>query len=246
MNRHELIKVFIISLKAKGKMYAKKEPEKSSPTTFKDKYVQRLWEGYQLCYDHFFQDQPVVTNGNIQAPRSQAKFSKLSRQKDFTLSDDRKSPGNGTRLLAPDELTTVLINSTVSIIYRNKKQSDDQWTFKSAFMNLMDAVELINEMYLKGSINLEKWERSNSYSITQHFLIPIEGERKTHIWGDKDTLCRAWLNQSMNPKKYRLVAQVPLGKNAICSNCIAHINLNNLKANLRFDSENRLVEISPK
>lgn len=243
MNRTELIKVFIISLKAKGKMYSKKDPEFSSPTTFKDKAIQRLWEGYQLCYDHFFQEKPVVVNKHIQT--SPPPMIVPSTELALNQPTQPVKSGEKIRLINEGELFAVLINSTVSIVYTNKKKTTDQWVFKTAFLKLMDAVSLLNDIYAKRRINLEKWEPYQK-PAEQMFLVPNSDKRRTHIWGGSDTLCRSWQNKSMRQKSYRLSNKVPLGKTLICANCISKIKPDNTQANLRFDTENRILEITPK
>lgn len=243
MNRQELIKVFLISFGAKYKnQFFKngKEPEMSSPSTFKSKSIQRAWEGYQLCYDNFFKGETIAIKHQFPSKPTNHPTSEL------VLENDVEPVTNTVRKLNHNELSTVLINSTVSIIYQNKNRTDDQWIFKSSFMSLVDAVDLLNDMNLKGIISLDKWEPYMDSCQKQHFLVPNTGERKTHIWGGTDTLCRGWLNKAMKPSKYKLTVNMELNQNGICANCIAHITPTNLKANLKLGSGNRILEIIPK
>lgn len=241
MNSKVLLNSFLVHLKERYPRFKKAEFV-IKKMNFTDKFVQRLWEGYQLCYDNFFQEQ----SGIHAEPQ---KTVEQNRPISHELALDQPVRKKNIRFLEPNELSTALVNTTVCIIYRNSKDQHEKWIFDTAFINLLEAVELMNEMNIKRRIDLAKWEPYKQ-DQKQFFLIPNTSERiyerKAHIWANQDTVCRCWLNKAMNPKKYILAERVELGETVICTNCINKVPETNLKFDLKFDSEHRLIDISPK
>lgn len=232
-----MLKQFLVALKAKYPRY-EKAPQHSKKLVFKDKYVQRLWEGFQLSYEYFPNGVPVTPGLSLVEHYMPVRH-------EVEIDQDAEPKSLNSRNLNVNELSTEIVNTTVAIIYRNSKKPNDNWVLGSAFINLWDAVQLLNDINKKGTINLAKWQYFKA-EPKQYFLVPKSSDRKTHIWGQNDTLCRGWQNKAMNPKKYLLADNVALGETVICANCISHITSMNLKADLQFDSEHRLINITPK